>query len=183
MADRPPVRNARAQHPTQGASKLADIAYEGFFMAAVGGAAVALFFLLADSFDGRPLHTPSVLGGALFSGIPPEAVAGVRLDLVAYFSLIHFAAFGSIGLSLSILANEFGLHARRPSRIVFWLFLVLEGGFLGVSLLTMPAVPGAIGHGRIVVGNMLAAVAMTLFMVRSHNPEGWQRILEGKPAP
>jgi hypothetical protein len=38
-----------------------------------------------------------------------------------------------------------------------------------------------VGFGRIVVGNLVTALAMALFMMRSHNPDAWERLKSGKP--
>ena len=51
-----------------------DLVYDSFFAGAVGGSAVALFFLFTDLLDGQPLFTPSLIGQVLFQGVPPEEV-------------------------------------------------------------------------------------------------------------
>ena len=61
------------------------------------------------------------------------------------------------------------------------LFVVLEGGFLIGANVFMPGVVAVVGFGRIVVGNLVTALAMALFMMRSHNPDAWERLKSGKP--
>jgi hypothetical protein len=175
-----PVQDRRTRE-RNGASEIADVLYDAFYSAAVGGATLGLFFLLVDSFDGRPFFTPSLMGTVLFLGSQADTVTQVRLDMVAYFTMIHFAMFGWLGLALSLLVHQVEVHSRHPREVIVTLFLVLEGGFLIAANLFMPGVTAAIGFGRIVVGNLLTASAMALFMMRSHNPEAWDRLIHGKP--
>ena len=175
-----PAADRRSSERT-GPSELADVLYDAFFAAAIGGATLGLFFLLVDSFDGRPFFTPSLMGSTLFLGASPDAVTEVRLDMVAYFTMIHFALFGWLGLALSLMVHEVEVHSRHPREVILTLFLVLEGGFLIAANIFMPGVTAAIGMGRIVVGNLLTAIAMALFMMKSHNPEAWDRLIHGKP--
>jgi hypothetical protein len=157
------------------------VLYDTFYSAAVGGAALGLFFLLVDSARGQPFFTPSLMGSVLFLGVAADAVAEVRLDMVAYFTMIHFALFGAVGLTLAILVHEVEVHSRHPREVIGALFVVLEGGFLIGANLFMPGVVEAIGFGRIVIGNLLTAVVMALFLMRSHNPDAWDRFKAGKP--
>jgi peptidoglycan/LPS O-acetylase OafA/YrhL len=147
----------------------------------VGGSVLGLFFLLVDSMGGRPFFTPSVLASVLFLGVPATSVVEVRLDMVAYFTAIHFAAFGALGMGLAVMVYEVELHSRRPGQVMAGLFLVLEGGFLAAANLLMPGVIDVIGFGRVVVGNLLTALAMALFMLRSHRPDAWRKLLRGRP--
>src|SRR5262245_14707851 len=56
--------------PTEELSRLYQ---DGIVAGVIGAAAIALWFLIVDTFNGRPLYTPTVLGTALFKG-------GVGLD-------------------------------------------------------------------------------------------------------
>ena len=170
-------RNRERTKPTV----LADVMYDAFYSAAVGGAALGLFFLVVDSARGRPFFTPSLMGSVLFLGVAADTVTEVRLDMVAFFTMIHFAIFGAVGLVLSILVHEVEVHSRHPRDLIGALFLVLEGGFLISANLFMPGAVSAIGFGRIVIGNLVTAVAMALFLMRSHNPAAWRRLKAGKP--
>src|SRR5204863_4981813 len=57
---------------------------EGLIAGLVGAATVALWFLLVDTVQGRPLYTPTVLGSALFSrgAGAPWASALPNLEMV-----------------------------------------------------------------------------------------------------
>ena len=180
MMEARPVQERRSRQRAK-PTVLADVLYDAFYSAAVGGAALGLFFLLVDSARGQPFFTPSLMGSVLFLGVEASTVTQVRLDMVAYFTMIHFALFGAVGLGLSVLVHQVEVHARHPRELVGVLFLVLEGGFLVGANLFMPGVVAAIGFGRIVIGNLLTAVAMALFLIRSHNPTAWDRLKAGKP--
>jgi hypothetical protein len=79
----------------------ADVLYESFYSGAIGGAVIALFFLVLDIVGGRPLFTPSLVGSVLFFGESAEAVTGVRLEGVALASIVHLLAFMLLGLMAS----------------------------------------------------------------------------------
>ncbi len=48
--------------------------------------------MVADLLDGRPLFTPSLMGSVMFLGMAAEDVEKVRLDAVAYCSIVTFIA-------------------------------------------------------------------------------------------
>jgi hypothetical protein len=180
MIESPPQE--RRTRDRLGASDVADVLYDAFYSAAVGGAALGLFFLLVDSARGQPFFTPSLFGSVLFLEAVPSAVVDVRLDMVAYFTIIHFALFGWLGLALSLAIHYVEVHARHPRQVVTVLFVVLEGGFLISANVFIPGVVAVVGFGRIVVGHLVTALAMALFMMRSHNPDAWERLKSGKPS-
>ena len=122
------VRNERRRAGRDIPTKLDDLLYDAFYSAAIGGSVLGLFFLLVDVVAGQPFYTPSLMGSVLFLGMSPEAVTEVRLDLVAYVTMLHMGAFGVLGLGLSILVYEAELHSHHPTRAVAVLFLVIEGG-------------------------------------------------------
>jgi len=89
--------------------------------------------------------------------------------------------FGVLGVLLAVLVYEAELHSKHPARVIALLFLLIEGGFLVSANLFMPGVTAVIGFGRILVGNVLTASAMGLFMLKSHNPRAWDRLIHGRP--
>lgn len=182
MAQAAPSLEERRKQERVGPSKLADILFDAFYTAAVGGSVVALFFLVVDLAMGRgALYTPSLLGSVTFAGAEPESVTQVRLDMASYFTIVHFALFGWIGLAMSVLVHTVEVYSPHPRGAFLGLFLILEGSFLLGANLFAPGVVATIGFGRIVAANLLAAAAMTAFMIRSHDPEKWDRLVHGKP--
>jgi hypothetical protein len=61
--------------------------------------------------------------------------------------------------------------ARTPALplISIGVFLLLEGGFVAATKLLVPDVADVIGHGRIVAGNVFAAIGMGFYL------RDWQR--------
>ena len=171
----------RRQRERDTPTKLDDLLYDAFYSAAIGGSVLGLFFLLVDAVAGQPFYTPSLMGSVLFLGMAPEAVTEVRLDLVAYITMLHMGAFGAVGVAFSVLVYEAELHSHHPLRVVALLLLVIEGGFLISANVFMPGVVATIGFGRILVGNLLTATGMALFMLKSHEPVAWNRLLRGRP--
>ena len=111
-----PVRSERRQVGRDAPTKLDDLLYDAFYSAAIGGSVLGLFFLLVDVVAGQPFYTPSLMGSVLFLGMTPEAVTDIRLDLVAYVTMLHMGAFGALGLGLSILVYDCLLYTSPSPR-------------------------------------------------------------------
>src|SRR3989442_10677018 len=87
---------------------------EGLIAGLVGAATVALWFLLVDTVQGRPLYTPTVLGSALFSrgAGAPWASALPNLEMVLMFTWVHGLTFIVIG---GVTAQLLALAERQPN--------------------------------------------------------------------
>lgn len=157
--------------------RLADVLYDGFFSAGIGGSVVALFFLGIDAWHGHVLFTPSLMGSVLFAATPASVVAGVRLDMVALYTGFHFVSFLTLGILAAIAVHEAELHSRHPALLIGALFVLLEILFAGTAGLLMPGVVGRLGVGPVAAANLLAALGMGLFLLQSHRPALFQRIL------
>ena len=48
--------------------RLTRVLREGFWAGCIGAAAVAVWFLIVDTVNGRPFFTPAMLGSAVFWG-------------------------------------------------------------------------------------------------------------------
>ncbi|MDH3270017.1 MAG: hypothetical protein OEN56_01715 [Gemmatimonadota bacterium] len=153
---------------TETAPATGDLLYEAFYGAALGGAAIAIFFLAADTIAGRPLYTPSLLGEVLFTGADPTAVEVVRLEMVAYFSGVHLVAFLLLGLCTSWLCRVTGISKRDLPVVTGVVFLMLTGAFFGGDLLLFPGVAVTIGIPELLLGNFLAAAVMGVFLRKAH---------------
>ncbi len=83
--------------PTSGISHLH---LEGIVAGTIGAATIALWFLILDMMKGRPLHTPTVLGTALFRWreplLSPESLP-VSLEMVLMYTWNHWLLFCVIG--------------------------------------------------------------------------------------
>jgi len=152
--------------PDPARSRKADILFDAFYGAAVGGATVAGFFLLLDLIRGEPLLTPSILGYALFTGEPQTGA--VSLEMVALFTGVHFALFGLLGLAASALLHRMDHLADRAGLVALGLFGTLQ---FGVALLDVFVAPGlmlALGVLAVTFANGVTAVSMSWFLRRSH---------------
>jgi hypothetical protein len=166
-----PVRSG-VSHPVgvgQDASALA-VYLEGIRAGLVGASVIALWFLLVDTFAGRPLYTPTVLGAALFhggAGIENESAVTPSLELVAGFTWVHYLVFMLIGIGA---ARLMALAERNPSLgfgIVLF-FAVFEFGFLLASMVFAEGILQRLAWPAVLVGNLLAAIGMGIVLWKGH---------------
>lgn len=153
----------------------ADFVYDAFYVGAIGGSVVALFFLVMDTLQGEPFFTPSLMGQVLLEGAAAEQVAGVRLDMVAYYSAVHFATFGLLGVGLSLAVREAELHAKNPIGVLLGLFVFVEWAFFVATWVALPGVMNVLGPFRVAVANLLAAAGIVVFLVSQHRPQAWEQ--------
>lgn len=136
----------------------------------IGAATIAVWFLILDILQGRPLHTPTLLGTALFrrgAGLASPENLPVSVGMVLLFTLAHgvvFFAIGGVAGSLIRLAERnanygFGL-------VLFFVFFLC--GFLFVAMLFAEDVLRALAWPAILGGNLLAVIAMALYFKRRH---------------
>ncbi|MDF1504743.1 hypothetical protein [Roseisolibacter sp. H3M3-2] len=152
---------------------------EGLATGMLGAVAVALWFLLVDSLAGRPLHTPALLGAVVTGAADPALAADGdgRLGLAALYSLVHVVAFGLVGIAAVFLVHR---AERSPSMValLLMLFAAVEVAFTGfVALLEVNAI-GDIAWYQVALGNVVAAVVMGWYLVRSHPAmtAGWRTL-------
>jgi hypothetical protein len=143
---------------------------EGLAAGLLGAAAIALWFLILDTVAGRPLHTPTILGTAIFRGgqglASPDAVP-VSLEMVVLYTWVHALVFCVIG---GVAARLLAVAERQPNAGfgILLLFVVFEFGFLVVTLLFAEPVLRALTWPAILGGNLLAALAMGAYFWRRH---------------
>ncbi len=153
-----------------------ELLLESLYVGVLGGSAVAIFFLVVDLLEGRPLFTPSLIGSVMFEGAHAQEVASVQLGAVFYFSLVHMAAFTVLGGAMSLLVHEVELHSKHPIAVLLVLFATIEAAFFVAAPLAMPGVVATLGMIRIAAANLMAAATMTLFFVLVHNADAWQKV-------
>lgn len=160
--------SASAPASSPDASSTGDLLYDAFYGGAMGGAATALFFLVVDGIAGELLFTPSLLGTVLFTGADPAAVTEIRLDMVAYFTVVHLVSFLLLGGALSLLCRATGIASTNLPVVAGVVFLVLTAAFFAGDLLLMPGVATTIGVPLVLGANFVTAVAMGLFLRKAH---------------
>jgi hypothetical protein len=151
-------------------SLTADIVYDAFFGGGIGGSAIALFFLVMDVLEGRPLYTPAMLGSVLFTGVAAASVETVRLDMVSYFSMLHFVTFAALAGALSYVSRVSRAVEGHTLVIAALVFSVLTAAILIADWLFMPGVVRTLGYGQVFFANVLTGLAMAAFMKWSHRP-------------
>lgn len=157
-----------AEREDQTSGGTAQFLYETFYGGAIGGSAIALLFLVLDSLAGRPLFTPSAIGTALFIGTAPDVTTEIRLDMVAYYSVVHFGAFLLLGGVVSKMCRWTGLSRSSPVSVTALVFVLLSAAFFGAAGLAMPGIGSTIGIVRVLIANAVTAVAMATFFYLEH---------------
>ena len=135
------------------------IVREGVVAGTLGGAVVALWYLLCDTIGGRPFHTPALLGAIFFNGLRGHDVGAAALAPVLSFTLLHFAAFIAFGLASALVIAA----AEREPLLVLGALMVY--GCYEVSFLSFVAVLDASALGAIGLWKIAAANAITLVTV------------------
>jgi len=156
---------------TEKAGGIGTAAYtDGMVAGVVGGLVIALWFLLIDTWSGRPFYTPTLLGTALFQGasapLDPDAIRP-SLEVVLPFTWLHLLVFATIG----VLASRLLAIAERDPNYGFGiliLFVFFEIGFVGVCLALAELVLHALAWPAVLIGNLLAAAAMVAVLWRRH---------------
>ena len=143
---------------------------EGIVAGLAGAATIAGWFFILDAVRGKLFYTPTVLGLAFFRrGIGLEAPETLtpNFEMVMSFTWIHVLVFILIGLAASRLL---GLAERNPNYgfgiVLFAVFF--EFGFLLACMVFAEPVLQALTWPEILVGNLLAAGAMTAVFWRRH---------------
>jgi len=152
------------------------VPHDAFGAGSIGGSIVALFFLALDSIQGRPFFTPSLMGTVLFTSGSAHAVTDVRMDMVAYYTLVHFAVFGILGGAIAVLLRQVELHSKHPAVMLATIFLLAEVLFAVAASLVMPGVVAVVGAAPIAVANLLGAGGMAGFLLSTHRPDLWQKV-------
>ncbi|MBI4610437.1 MAG: hypothetical protein HY726_15680 [Candidatus Rokubacteria bacterium] len=150
---------------------LAGVVKEGVVAGLIGAALVAVWFLVFDTVQGRPLHTPALLGAALFEGLRDPGLLQVGLGLVAGYTLLHGAAFIAFGILCAILIVA---AEREPS--LTWAFVALfacfEIFFVALDRVFAESALGGLVWWAILVGNLLAAAGMLAYFFLGHRALG-----------
>lgn len=164
------VEPRKAELPEARTAQVEGIYQEGLIAGVLGAAVIAVWFLVLDAFEGRPFHTPTILGTAIFRGgeglASPEAVP-VSLEMVVLYTWVHALVFCVIG---GVVARLLAVAERQPNAGfgILLVFVVFEFGFLMVTLLFAEPVLRTLTWPAILGGNLLAALAMGAYFWRRH---------------
>lgn len=140
---------------------------EGTDVGLIGGTVVAVFFLILDLLAGTPLRTPSVLGEVLLFGNGTPSLQDPVFGAVLLYTVVHFLAFALLGVVLVRL-----IHIATDNSVVRFgllvVFLVFEVFFYGIILTFNEATRTLFPFWTVLMANLLAAVAMGVYVWRTH---------------
>lgn len=143
---------------------------EGLVAGMIGATTIAVWFLILDALAGRPFHTPTVLGTAIFRGgeglAAPEKLP-VSFEMVVLYTWVHGLIFCVIG---GIASRLLAVAERQPNAGfgILLLFVVFQFGFLLAVMMFAERVLHALTWPAILIGNLLAAGAMAWYFWRRH---------------
>lgn len=159
---------------SRGEISLPAVAREGVMGGVVGGGALAIWFLVTDSLAGNPLLTPALLGARLFQGASAAGAAGTAgfpqptALLVVGYSLVHGLAFVLAGL---MIAQAMAIFERTPPLLIpgfFFLVVFFEFVYYTYVLAVVEPALGILNWPSILIGNLIAGLAMAVYFWRSH---------------
>lgn len=140
---------------------------EGLVAGLIGAVLVAAWFLVFDLFRGQPLFTPAALGSTLFLGASSLADVQVNVATVLGYTVLHFGAFMLTGfLAAAIVTAADETPPLILGAVLF--FVAFEAFFLGLLAIAAEFLLGALAWWTIMVGNLLAAVAMGWYLWDQH---------------
>lgn len=143
------------------------IVREGIVSGLIGAAVVAFWFLLFDLLRVQPFFTPGALGSALFLGATSTDAVVVNAGTVIGYTLVHLGAFIATGL----IAAAVMTHGEKVPSLLFgagMLFVAFEAFFMGFIALVAEFLLGALAWWTILIGNMLATLAMGWYLWQKH---------------
>ncbi len=143
---------------------------EGLVAGLLGAATIAVWFLILDSVAGRPFRTPTILGTAIFrggQGLTSAEGVPVSFEMVVLYTWVHALVFWVIA---GVAARLLRVAERQPNAGfgILLLFVVFEFGFVAAALIFAAPVLHALTWPAILVGNLLAALAMGAYFWRRH---------------
>ena len=140
---------------------------EGLVAGLVGAWTVALWFFMVDMGRGQPFFTPGALGSALFLGSTDPTSVSISVATVAGYSIFHVGTFFALGFVAAAIA---GYAEDTPPLIIaaVMLFLAFEAFVMGLMALSAEFLLSALAWWAIVVGNVLATLAMGSYLWVKH---------------
>jgi hypothetical protein len=140
---------------------------EGIVAGLIGAAVVALWFFVFDILRGTPFLTPTLLGSFVFSGINTPVGMEPALGPILGYTVLHGLAFVAFGI---MAATMMAMSEREPALFIAFviLFAAFEVFFFGVLSVLGQGMQAALVWWAVLIGNLLASVAMLWFLFRAH---------------
>jgi hypothetical protein len=143
------------------------IAREAVIVGVLSGFAVATWFLIVDTVQGRPFFTPSALGSVLFLGASDLSQVEVSLWVTAAYTPIHYLIFVSIGFVASALVRQ---AERQPPILIgaMLLFVAFEAFFIGGIAILAEFLLGPLAWWNIAIGNLVGVAVIAGYFWRKY---------------
>jgi hypothetical protein len=140
---------------------------EGIVAGVIGAAVVAIWFFVFDLLRGRPFLTPTLLGSFVFFGVNTPAGVEPAVGPILGYTILHGLAFVAFGV---VAATMMAMSEREPSLFIAFviLFAAFEVFFFGVLSIVGRAMQAALVWWAVLIGNLLASIAMLWFFFRAH---------------
>lgn len=156
---------------------------EGVVSGVIGATCIAVWFFFVDLIAGHPLFTPATLGRSLFRVLGAIPVSEGAMVHIVVYTLFHYAAFIVVGIIAAFVVHW---AADEPSVLLGFviLFVAVEVGFYALVAVLQQASPlGALAWYQVMVGNIIAAAAMGVYLSRAHPllRERFVHALDGSP--
>ncbi len=138
---------------------------EGILSGVIGAVSIAVWFLIADSVQGRPFYTPSVLGTVLVallqggSGLSSVQSIPVSFAMILMFSVIHGVTFTGIGILCTWLIHLAEDETSYAFNVVL-LLVFFACAFTFLNMVLAGVVLNALSITDIMIAHMLAAATM-----------------------
>ena len=136
----------------------------GLIAGLLGGAVVAVWFLVLDAAAGEPFRTPRALAAALF------AAGGDSGGLVVAYTFLHFAVFVAVGVLLAAVVARTTLSPGLVVGAVFGIF-VLDLVHYSALWLAGADLVALLPAGHVLGSNVAAGIAMGLWLNVALRPD------------
>jgi hypothetical protein len=140
---------------------------EGIVAGLIGAAVVAVWFFVFDLLRGRPFITPTILGSMVFFGVQTPTGLEPSAGPIVGYTILHGLAFIAFGV---IAATMMAMSEREPALFIAFviLFACFEVFFFGLLSVLGRAVQAEVVWWSVLIGNLLASVAMLWYFFRAH---------------
>jgi putative oxidoreductase len=141
---------------------------EGVIAGVIGATIIAIWFFFVDLIVSSAFFTPITLGRSLLSIFGPVPAGQSEFVLVLLYTIFHYGAFAILGLTAAMIVQ---VANREPGILLGFvvLFAATEVGFYAfVSLLQQATPLGSLAWYNVMIGNVLAAAGMGIYLLRVH---------------
>jgi hypothetical protein len=149
------------------ASEQRSVLREGIVAGLIGAAVVAAWFFAYDLARGEPFATPGLLGAFVFYGIKTPVGVAPALGPILGYTVLHGLAFIAFGV---IAASLMAMSEHEPELFIGFiiLFACFEAFFFAMVQVFGLSKTGELTWWSVLVGNLLASVAMLWYFFRAH---------------